>query len=587
VAFFKKSLVPLALITLLGLAAYSNTFEVPFQFDDVAYIEENILVTGSGEIFSPPSTAASLSNLSKITVFTRYLGHLSFAINYRLGGLEPMGYHTVNLAVHMVNALLVYWLVVLTFGAPALKESQLAGYARYIALFSALLFVSHPVQTQAVTYIAQRFTSLCAMFYLLSLTLYTKARISEGRKGRALYLLSFMSALMAMFTKEIAFTLPVAIALYELMFFEAGLKGRAKRLLPYLLLMPIVPFLVIATDFKMDFGSQILDIVAVAAETQPETTRVEYFLTQLRIMPTYLRLLLLPINQNLDYDYPIYGSFFDPQVFLSFLLLVSVVGLGAFLLRRSRVSGPALRVVSFGIFWFFIALSVESSFIPIADVIFEHRLYLPSVGVFLALASGAAIFAERHEKTRKGVVSFMVVVCLVFSAATYARNTIWKNGLTLWEDVVSKAPGNARAQNNLGYAYEVDGRFGEAIEHYNIALGIVPDVKTYLNASSAYKKMRRTDKAIEYLERAIRMSPNSAKPYNNLGVIYFFDMGQPDRAIEQYEIALHLEPQNAKTHLNIGIAYRAKGLNAKADYHLGFARRLNPEMYRGMPPAHR
>jgi tetratricopeptide (TPR) repeat protein len=112
------------------------------------------------------------------------------------------------------------------------------------------------------------------------------------------------------------------------------------------------------------------------------------------------------------------------------------------------------------------------------------------------------------------------------------------------------------------------GRLEEALEHYNIALGLEPqDVKLYLNASSAYKK-------------------SGAKPYNNLGVIYFFDLGQPDRAIEQYKTALRLEPQNARTHLNIGIAYRAKGLTAKADYHLGLARRLNPGMFKGKPPTH-
>jgi hypothetical protein len=207
-------------------------------------------------------------------------------------------------------------------------------------------------------------------------------------------------------TKEIAFTLPLAIALYEFLFLRDSIKRRLLYLAPLLLTMLIIPLSILDADRPI---GEFIGEAGEAARVESGVSRLDYLLTESRVVVTYIRLLLLPINQNIDYDFPFYNSFFDPKVFLSFLLLVSIVGLGAFLLRCSRSSEPALRAVSFGIFWFFITLSVESSLIPIQDVIFEHRLYLPSVGVFLALASGAAIFAERHGKMRKVVISFLMV----------------------------------------------------------------------------------------------------------------------------------------------------------------------------------
>jgi Tfp pilus assembly protein PilF len=569
----------LILILLLGFLAYSNTFGVPFQFDDEDYIETNIFVTQPGKIFSPLSTASRLPEGNvRLTVFTRYLGHLSFALNYVLGGLEPTGYHAVNLAVHLINALLVYWLVVLTFRTPRMNGSRLGESSRLIALFSALLFVSHPVQTQAVTYLTQRFTSLCAMFYLVSLTLYIKARLSEGRKCRALYLFSFVSALTAMFTKEIAFTLPVAIALYEFMFLESGLKGRVKKLLPYLLLMPIVPILVLVTDVELDSCRSIFDVVAGATTTQHETTRWEYFLTQQRVITTYLRLLVLPINQNLDYDYPVFHELLDPQVLPPFLLLMSVFGLGLHLLRRSSTSEPALRLIAFGIFWFFIAASVESSVIPIVIVISEQRVYLPSAAFFPAFVAG--IFYATEKIGVKKIFAVTAAVCIAvavsFSVAAYSRNAVWKTELSLWTDVVSKSPGNWRGHYNLGNALRDAGAIDKSIEHYQTAIRLKPGkAMPYNNLGIAYKKKGRLEAAVEQYEMAIEADPFYANAYSNLGNVYLA-MGLYDKAIGYYETALSLDPDYPDANYNMGVAYHHKGEHDKAIRYYEKALELNP-----------
>jgi Flp pilus assembly protein TadD len=561
----------LILMLLLGFFAYSNTLKSPFQFDDPVYIEENILISDPSELLSPLSAASRLpDNNVKLTVLTRYLSHLTFAINYWLGGFEVRGYHATNLAIHLVNALLVYWFVLLSFRTPYLRNSGLYKSSGLIALFSALVFVAHPVQTQAVTYITQRFTSMCAMFYLLSLTLYIKARLSEGKKGHALYLLSFMSALMAMFTKEISFTLPLAIALYEFMFFEPGLKSRAKRLLPYFLIMPTVPLLVSATDFEMYSGRQLVDILtkATAEITQTEITSWEYFLTQLRIIPTYLRLLFLPINQNLDYNYPIYNTFLNVTVLISFVFLASIAGLGVVLLRRSARTDPSLRLVSFGIFWFFITLSVESSFIALVDVIYEHRLYLPGMAVFPAFAAGV-YYTTKKFSSKKTLVTVAVCVAVVISLAiaSHERNEVWKTKAGLWEDVVRKAPGKWRGYYNLGVAYDHMGRIDDAFRYYEKAIALKPDSpEPHVGLGVIYARRGMLDRAILHYKKAINLWPAYPKAYYNLGNAYF-KKGLVDKAIESYMVAVEQNPTDAEAHFNLGTAYFKKGLLDRAIEH--------------------
>jgi tetratricopeptide (TPR) repeat protein len=154
------------IIITLGLLVYSNTFSSPFVFDDEINIVANPINKDLGYFARPSSAKSFRGPVEYPALLKRYMGHLSFALNYRLHGLDVTGYHVVNLAIHLINGGLVYLLVVLTFRTPRLENSQLRQSAGGIALMSALLFVCHPVQTQAVTYIVQRLASMAAMFYL-------------------------------------------------------------------------------------------------------------------------------------------------------------------------------------------------------------------------------------------------------------------------------------------------------------------------------------------------------------------------------------------------------------------------------------
>jgi Flp pilus assembly protein TadD len=451
------------------------------------------------------------------------------------------------------------------------------------------------VHTQAVTYIVQRFASLATLFYLLSLVLYIKARLSlvaagQGRspaKGQGLRvktillgLGSLVSAVLAMKTKEISFTLPFVILLYEFMFF--GYKGlNLKRFLylaPVLLTVLVLPLSLVSIDKPLG------DIIGELREATQETERIPrevYLLTQFRVIVTYIRLLFLPVNQNLDYHYPRYSSLFEPEVFLSFFFLLSFLGLAVYLFTRSRKTNNIYTLLaSFGIFWFFITLSVESSVIPIRDVIFEHRLYLPSVGAVVAFCT-IAFYLLVHRKPKISLLVatslFLLVTASPLGVATYVRNSVWKDKVTLWEDVVRKSPGKPRGQYNLGLAYDDLGRTDEAIEKFRNAISINPNyAKAYNNLGVAYGKKGQNDKKIQALNIALKLEPDFAKAHNNLGNAYARE-GRIDEAIEEYRVALRLKPDYANAYSNLGAVYASQGRIDEAIEEFLKALRLEPD----------
>jgi len=651
------------LVIVLGVIVYSNTFDVPFVFDDFLYIVNNDAIRDFRYFIEPAKATKIISSdtLVGYTFKNRIIGYLTFALNYKLQGIDVTGYHVVNIIIHVINALFVYYLVMLTFKTPFFKvhnkkvqSSLLMAHSNnepsmsyeLIALFSALFFVSHSIQTQAITYISQRFASLATMFYLGSLVMYIKFRLKAiGSRTEvignriiayrlspfAYYLLSLLFAVLAMKTKEIAFTLPIIITVYEFMFFGETFKRRMLYLMPILLTVLIIPMSLI--DMNKPIGDLIAGVDALT-RAKAVMSRWDYFFTELRVMVTYIRLLFFPVNQNLDYDYPIYRSFLNPEVYLSFLFLLSIFGLGVYLFYRSRfkkvhsssfiahsnppsspvikaVTRNALRVtsheilrgeqrggnsqamshepramnyerlISFGIFWFFITLSVESSIIPTQDVIFEHRVYLPSVGFFIVFST-IIFYVLRFINSKLLFTAYCLLptIIIILSVAAYNRNNVWKDDIVLWKDVIKKSPKKARPYHELGLAYFNRGMLDKAIPEFETAVRLSPDyVMAHNNLSVVYFKLRMFDEAIREIQITLMLSgTENAEAYGNIGAIYLLK-GLTDKAIEYLEHALELNPDHASAHHNLGIAYKRKGLNDKAAGHSDKAHMLAPEKY--------
>lgn len=367
-----------AIIILLGIIIYSNSFNCSFHFDDLSNIVAN----------------PKIKNLSDISAWwnfvpSRPVGNFTFALNYHFSQLNVTSWHVVNLVIHLINACLVWWLSRLILSTPAMKGHPIAGKKEVFALFAALLFVSHPLATQAVTYIVQRLASLVAMFYIFSLILYVKARLTnkENRSKYFLFTGSFISAILAMMTKENAFTLPFAIVLFEIFFLQT--KKFSINFKDFRIILLTAAFVGIIAIIPLKFSFSIFQPIPPQQGHLYTITPLNYLFTEFSVIIKYIQLLFFPISQKLDYDFPISNNFFEIRTVLSFLFLVSSIILTIFLYKK-------FRVISFGISWFFLTLLVESSIIPIPNVIFEHRTYLPSVGFCIAV-TGALLIIFRDK----------------------------------------------------------------------------------------------------------------------------------------------------------------------------------------------
>lgn len=530
---------PVAIVA-LALLAYANAFGGAMVFDDLRQIRANPLV----------ADLSAMAGAGYSVLPTRWIAYLTFALNHRLGGFAPGGYHALNVAIHLGTALLLSALVRTTFRTPRLRESALAPRAGAVAFLAAALFVAHPIQTQAVTYIVQRITSLAALFYVAAVLLYARWRLASpeaGAVGRALrYAAVLFLALLAVHTKEIAVTLPFAIALYELCFFAPGPRGRWLAILPLLAVAALVPLL------RLPHGQPLgpAGLALATRDVQSEVSRLDYLLSQGPVMVRYLLLLALPIGQSLDHDVPLYRSPLDPEVAGAGLALGSLMVLALALAWRTRAAAarpldPAARLAAFGIAWWFLTHAVESSIVPIADLMNEHRVYLPSVGAFTAAAVGITWLARRwvgSERASRTVIAAGIALGILLAGATLVRNTVWRNELTLWTDAVRKAPGKVRPTLNAGTALAQAGRHREAEGFLRRA--------TLLDPSSAYAHaqlaavlltLRRPADAEPELREALRLSPSDVEATFNLGML-LYQSGRKVEAMEWFRRFLAIAP---------------------------------------------
>jgi tetratricopeptide (TPR) repeat protein len=476
-----------------------------------------------------------------------------------------------------------------------MKGKQITEQADLIALIGGLTFVAHPIQTQAVTYIVQRLASLATLFYLASLTFYVKARLLHQAGGGRILTWSFFGCAFAaaglgIFSKETVLTLPFTVMLYEIFFLRIQSKIPWKYLVVFLFAAIIIPLAIYT--YKPDFvqlGRQKIPGGAI------DITPINYLFTQFRVLVTYLRLLLLPVNQNLDYDYPVARGLFESDTLFSFIFLALILFTGLLLYRR-------FRLLSYCIFWFFITLLPESSIIPIRDVIFEHRLYLPMAGYSIFFASLLYYFAQ---KKYSGFITTILLISISFySVLTYNRNSLWRDEVTLCSDTIKKSPlkarpyylrakgylqsgeykkaiadcnkalsidfSNASAYNNRGIAYALLGEYARAISDFNTAIKFNPFLeKAYFNRGNCFRLKGDYKQAIADFSHALGLDPNDEDIFFNRSLA-FMGRGEHDRAVSDLSQAINLNPHNAEFYYTRGYGYYMKGENdsAIADFNL-------------------
>jgi len=543
-----------------ALVIYLPSFKAPFHLDDWGSVVNNSYVRILD--LKPSSLWRAAWQDGKQN---RPLSNLSLALNFYFGGLDPAGYHAVNLLFLGLTALGV-WLLLERLLVRMGFEPKRSGIAAWL---SALLWAAHPLNTQAVTYIVQRHASFAGAFSVWSIYFFHLGL--EARKRRPLfYSLCALCTISAILCKETALVLPALIFLYKVYFFDELKPGWLRSNARWIITLAVFYALAAAVALRPEMLARLRHDFAYH-----QISAWGKFLSAPRPLFWYLCLILFPFPQflSLFHEFPLSTGLLHP--------FTTVVSWAAFLaavfiaLARAR----RWRIFSFAVLWYLGSLAVEAMPLPI-EIVYEHRLYL----ALLSVLAPACSWPVLKGKSLKLVLPWAMAIALFFGFFTFSRNRVWTSNTALWEDVHKKFPKNADACNNLGAAAVDKGRLDLAVLYYTKAMELDPNnALAYDNRGVVYGKKGQLDLAIKDFNKAIELDPEYADAYNNLGAAYI-DKGRIDLAIQDLSKALELDSKFASAYNNLGAAYVEKGQLGPAIQNFSKALELNTKYaaaYRG------
>ena len=611
----KRNLIIFLLFFIFVFSAYSTNYDASWHFDDYPNIVDNPRIHLKDIKYKNVKEALFAGYDDG-----QYLGQrlyrpvsmLSFALNWYMGEDNVIGYHIVNNIIHLLTTLFLFLTVLKLFVSPNLKgKYQRNEYA--IAFLTTILWAVNPVQSQAITYIVQRMASLAAMFYIIGIYFYLKARLSDAGYKRLLFIaVCLLSFFLALGSKENTATFPIAVAIIEILFFQ-DLSDRTTKKIVTGTITIICIFM--ATFLTILYIKGNIANVLKGYENRPFTLG-ERLMTEPRIIMYYLSQIFYPMASRLSlvHDIKISTSLFKPWTTIpSILAIISLLGIGF----SQTIKKP---IIAFSIFFFFINHIIESTIIPL-ELIYEHRNYLPSFFLFFPVATGLIWMIDYFKKKNSFIQKLLVVstAILLFSlcTGTIVRNRAWATEKTLWEDCIIKAPGLTRPYHNLAlYYYQANGYMKKAMEYYNMAL-----TKRYLKTKAEYAWTLNNmavilfgngdyKNSIKYFKKALEIKPHYPNALQNLTLLYIqtgrfsealenadrllledkksdnflqtkgfvlLSAGRFDEAISILKTALDINQNNKKANLYMGVALSLKGEYTKADTLLKNAYRLSPD----------
>ncbi len=534
----------------IALAVYANSLSGPFVFDDIPAIRDNPTIRELASGLFPPGA-------SGLPVSGRPLPNFSFALNFAMSGTEVGSYHATNLAIHLLAALTLFGLVrrtLLQSGCGFQPQNpRRETDATWLAFFSALLWLVHPLATEAVTYTVERTESLMALFFLL--TLYAFARSTAPGASPKWSVLAVGACALGMACKEVMVSAPLLVLLYDRTFVSGRFREAWRRRAVFYSALAatwlLLGYLVRSTAGRGGTAGFATEISVTA-----------YALTQFVAVVRYLALSFWPHPLILDYGTGVVSDF--AVIVPSALVVLALAAATIVMLRRA----PALGFL--GTF-FFAVLAPSSSLVPIAtQTMAEHRMYLPLAAIVVLVVIGGY-----RGLAARSYFAF-VIVAAILALLTVRRNSDYHSNEAIWRDTVAKRPQNARAQCSLADALFTADRVDEAFPLYAEAIRLKPDyAEAHLNFGSALLARERAAEALPELAAALRLQPTSAKTQHNLGNA-FLRLGRPLEALAHYAAAAHLRPDDVTTQTDWGNALMRTGDTAGAIAHYEEAIRREP-----------
>jgi len=525
------------------------------NWDDPVYVIENPLLTNLAsanikKIFTTPVS----SNYHPFTI-------LSLAIEYHYVQLEPKLYHTTNVIIHLLNALLVFWFIY-----------RLCGNYQ-VAVFVSLLFGVHPMHVESVSWISERKDVLYTFFFMAGAIAYLK--YLEEKKGRGkYYILMFVLFVCSLLSKSAAVVFPVVLWLLDFI---------KKRPFSKKVVLEKVPLLLL---------SLLFGLIAVYTQREKAIAGYETFALHHRALfasygiIVYLWKLIAPLNLSCFYPYPFLIGDRLPYIF--YFAPAIVGGMFALIWWTKKYT----RDVIFGFLFFLVTIVFVLQFMSVGRAVMADRYtYVPYIGIFFIIGKGYHYVITRKEKKYLllKVLLFLLLAGYAGTMAylTYERTQVWKNSGTLWTDVIKNHPKELMAYSNRGNYYSKKGMYDKALIDYNALLGAKPkDFKSYVHRANVYGIQKKYELAIVDYTKALSINANYADAYVNRGITYSI-MKQYKKAFEDYSRAIALQPGKTSIYVNRAYAYLENGNYEQAINDYDFLTRKEPYennhyFYRGL-----
>jgi len=551
----REHAVPLILVVVVATGIYACALRVDFVWDDIPYVANNVHIRefGTPLRFFGPEYWGKIRDAQSTPRGYRPVTEVSFAVDYAIWRLKPVGYHLTNVLLHAASCALSYLLAYRLFGH------------RRPAVFSALLFAAHPVHTEAVVWAKARAEMLALLFIVLAVLLYLRYARSAP-SARSVYLLvgSMTAGAGAVCSKASAVVLPGLLILCAWCMLPRGrLRAGAFAVLP--MIGVVAAFL--AAYFVMPQPPQSTILAGTLGSSA---------LGGLEIAGAYLRLLVAPVGLCLQHGFEVTRSILHPPVLQGFGLVAALLTGTVFALRRSRAAFFALG-------WLLIALIPALALKFVGRPIAELRAYAPSLGFCLLL--GLALYrlpavagpAHARRLARLGTVLCVLLVG-TYGGLSVARTLRWGDPLALWSDTLAKNPESWHAHERLGMLAEERGRLGEAAQHFVVLVDMAPyDPAPLRHLATLYQRAGRWDQAALCYERLLAFEPDSVMMLVDLGAAHLAS-GQPQEAARRLEAATRLDPTCMAAYYNLGIALTCYGEDSGAMAALEQAVRLAPDV---------